>query len=156
MFGLGKCSLDIVRVIMMTRSHSCQCQDKSESGMLLMLLNYLKELSYLFSKYQQLYLHVRKILWVHFFLPFLKRREIISIPGWVRYTELPRIIFCSPGGLELLRPRTLSGKFATHGHSHEFFFHTFVQIYPFRFFPFFSEQLGTVIGPSLLAEKRRY
>lgn len=29
-----------------------------------------------------------------------------------------------------------------------------MQIYPFRFFSFFSEQLGIVIDPSLLADKK--
>ena len=48
----------------------------------LVLVNYLEELVYLFAKYQWLYLRVCHIRKFRFFLPFLTRRETISIQRW--------------------------------------------------------------------------
>ena len=121
----------------------------------LVLVNYLEELFYLFTKYQWLYLRVCHIRKFRFFLPFLTRRETISIQRWGSEpspnADNPKNILCLR--VQLRCCGSCSQRLICLHAWALFRFHAFVNIYSFGFCPLLSEQICTVMDTSLLARR---
>lgn len=121
----------------------------------LMLVNYFGELFYVSAKYQWLYLRVCHIRKFRFFLPFLTRRETISIQRRGSVTRLLWLQFC-PLGFKVLRCLLSAVNLPARAQGHSYQFHAFVNIYSFRFCRLLSEQLGAVVDNCLLAKKKLF